>query len=85
MTCTYGALDTGAAMEYLNGLTGYEQSGRLEQLALEPTARLAEAMGNPQALSAAAGRRGLAIATGSPHLIGPLWAAVLEYPAGVLR
>jgi dihydrofolate synthase / folylpolyglutamate synthase len=43
---------------------------------------------SPRALAAAraaAGRRGLVIATGSLHLIGPLRAAALQYPAGVPR
>jgi dihydrofolate synthase / folylpolyglutamate synthase len=43
---------------------------------------------SPRALAAAraaAGRRGLVIATGSLHLVGPLRAAALQYPAGVPR
>ncbi|AVH54529.1 MULTISPECIES: bifunctional folylpolyglutamate synthase/dihydrofolate synthase [Streptomyces] len=48
MTCTCGAVDAVAAMAYLDGLTGYEQTGRLEQPTLERMARLAGALGDPQ-------------------------------------
>jgi dihydrofolate synthase/folylpolyglutamate synthase len=37
-----------AAMAYLNGLTGYEQTGRLERPTIERMARLAGALGDPQ-------------------------------------
>lgn len=37
-----------AAMAYLEGLTGYEQTGRLEHPTIERMARLAGALGNPQ-------------------------------------
>jgi dihydrofolate synthase/folylpolyglutamate synthase len=35
-------------MAYLHGLTGYEQTGRLEQPGIERMARLVEALGDPQ-------------------------------------
>jgi dihydrofolate synthase / folylpolyglutamate synthase len=37
-----------AAMAYLEGLTGYEQTGRLEHPAIERMARLVGALGDPQ-------------------------------------
>jgi dihydrofolate synthase/folylpolyglutamate synthase len=37
-----------AAVAYLNGLTGYEQTGRLEHPTIERMARLVGALGNPQ-------------------------------------
>lgn len=41
-------IDAGASMAYLEGLTGYEQTGRLERPTLERMARLVDAMGSPQ-------------------------------------
>jgi len=41
-------VDAGAAVAYLEGLAGYEQTGRLERPTLERMARLAGAMGSPQ-------------------------------------
>ena len=41
-------IDAGAAMAYLNGLTGYEQTGRLERPTIERMARLVDALGRPQ-------------------------------------
>jgi dihydrofolate synthase / folylpolyglutamate synthase len=41
-------IEAGAAMAYLDGLTGYEQNGRLESPTLERMARLVDAMGSPQ-------------------------------------
>jgi dihydrofolate synthase/folylpolyglutamate synthase len=43
-----GRVSRPAAMAYLNGLTGYEQTGCLEWPAIERMARLAGALGNPQ-------------------------------------
>jgi dihydrofolate synthase/folylpolyglutamate synthase len=37
-----------AAMAYLNGLTGYEQTGRLEHPTIERMTRLVGALGDPQ-------------------------------------
>jgi dihydrofolate synthase / folylpolyglutamate synthase len=41
-------IGAGAAMTYLDGLTGYEQTGRLESPTLERMGRLVDAMGSPQ-------------------------------------
>jgi dihydrofolate synthase/folylpolyglutamate synthase len=41
-------VDAGGAMAYLDGLTGYERTGRLERPTLERMARLAGALGSPQ-------------------------------------
>jgi dihydrofolate synthase / folylpolyglutamate synthase len=40
--------EAGAPMAYLDGLTGYEQTGRLESPTLERMVRLAGSMGDPQ-------------------------------------
>jgi folylpolyglutamate synthase/dihydropteroate synthase len=41
-------IEAGAPMAYLDGLTGYEQTGRLESPTLERMGRLVDAMGSPQ-------------------------------------
>ena len=41
-------VDAAAVMAYLHGLTGYEQTGRLEQPTLDRMARLVDALGGPQ-------------------------------------
>jgi dihydrofolate synthase / folylpolyglutamate synthase len=48
MTRGRATMDAGAAIAYLDGLSSYEQTGRLEHPTTERIARLAAALGNPQ-------------------------------------